>query len=173
MTSYFFVMAQLHMAPESAPSVLVATNTTSASAGQQNCGMVRNAKLEETNKVVYAAPRALPFVLTGNSFGNANQPPISKITDAQDVKKAIMVPSHVLAERRIKPLTPYKPVAWSEALSRHGLAWKYPSLVEGIFHGFALGIPSILQTHTPHNHMSITLYHDAYMDNVSKEFQLG
>jgi hypothetical protein len=45
--------------------------------------------------------------------------------------------------------------------------------VEGIIHGFNLGIPDILQTYTPNNHMSISLYHEAYIENVSKEFRSG
>jgi len=171
--SRFFAMAQLHVAPESAPFVWVATNTISANADQRNYEMVRGAKREETNRAAWSATKAWPSVSIGSSFEAANLCRTSKTIDAQVAEKATMVPSHVLAERRIKGLTTYKPSSWFEELSKHDLIGKYPSLVEGIAQGFDLGILFITKTYTPRNHISIDTFHDAYVENINKEFQSG
>ena len=84
-----------------------------------------------------------------------------------------MVPNAALADRKIKATTSYEAAVWHEELSKHGLEGRYPSLVKGINHGFHLGIPPILQTYTPRNNMSIDLHHNAYAENVDKEFQAG
>ncbi len=84
-----------------------------------------------------------------------------------------MVPNFALADRKTKGFTTYKARAWYKELSKHGLEGKYPLLVEGINHGFHLGIPTIAQTYTPHNHVSVNLHLNAYIENVDKEFQAG
>ena len=165
--------ALLHVAQESAPSALVVMNMISANAEQQSYGMVQREKLNETNKDAWSVAKALPSVSTGSSLGDVNQLPISKIINALAAEKPIMVPNSALADRRTKPITTYKFAAWSKELSKYDLVKKYPNLVEGIVHGFNLRIPTISQTYTPNNHMSITLYRDAYIENVSKEFQAG
>ena len=173
MTNRFFATAQPHVALGSAPYALVATNTTSASARPQSYGTVRRANRAETNKGVWSAARALPSVSTGSSLGDVSQPPTPTITDAPAVAKQITVPNVALADRKIKAITSYKAEAWHKELAKHGLEGRYPSLVEEIIHGFHLGIPTISQTYTPRNNMSINLYHNAYVENVDKEFQAG
>jgi hypothetical protein len=157
----FFATAQHHRAAVSAPYVWAATTTNSASAERQSSGMVQKAKRDETNKDVWSAAKALPCASIGSSLAVAHPPLISKTTDAQDAEKSTTVLSLVLAERRTRGLTSYKHASWSKQLSKHNLLEKYPDLVEGITCGFILGIPSINRTHTPNNHPSIALYHDA------------
>jgi len=171
MKSRFFATAQPCVAQESALFVWDATNTILASAEQQNYGMAQRAKHEETNRVVWSAAKASLSASTGSSFGGANQLPISKIIDAQAAEKPITVLNPVPAEKKTKINTTYKSESWSKQLSEHNLVGKYPKLVEGIMHGFHLGIPTILQTYTPNNHPSISLYRDAYVENISKAFQ--
>jgi len=173
MTSPFFAVAQPHMAWESAPPVSAVTNTTSANAKRQSYGMVPRASREETNKGIWSVAKVWPSVSIGSFHGDVSQPPTPKIIDARAAGKAIMVPNSALAEKRTKSITTYKAAAWSKELSKHNLAKKYPDLVEGITHGFHLGIPSITQTYTPCNHMSISLHREAYIENVTKEFQSG
>jgi len=171
--SGFFEKAQPRVAPEYALSVSVVTNTTSASAKLQNCGMARRANREETSRDVSSAARVLPSVSTGNYHKDVCQHPTSKTTNAQNVENLITVPNCAFAERETKPITTYKHAAWSAELSKHDLVRKYPDLVEGIIHGFNLGINTVSQTYSPFNHMSTTIYCDAYLENVNKEFQSG
>jgi len=173
MMSHLFAMVQPHMALESAPYVSVATSTISENAELRNYGTAQRTKHEETNRDVLSVLKVLHYVSTGSSTGAVNRLPIPRITTAQAAEKPITVLNPVLAERKIRGITPYKSTSWSEELSKHGLVGKYPNLVSGIIQGFNLGIPTILQTYTPNNHTSITLYHDAYIENVAREFQSG
>ena len=133
--------------------------------------MDRRASRAETNKGAWSVARASPSASTGSSLGDVSQPPTPRITGALAAAKPITVPNVALADRKIKAATPYKAAAWHKELAKHGLEGRYPSLVEGISHGFHLGIPVISQTYTPRNNMSISLHHSAYVENVDKEFQ--
>src|SRR6266545_7998947 len=156
MMSHLFAMVQPHMALESAPYVSVATSTISENAELRNYGTAQRTKHEETNRDVLSVLKVLHYVSTGSSTGAVNRLPIPRITTAQAAEKPITVLNPVLAERKIRGITPYKSTSWSEELSKHGLVGKYPNLVSGIIQGFNLGIPTILQTYTPNNHTSIT-----------------
>jgi hypothetical protein len=169
----FFATAQLHMALESAPFASDAKVTISANAEPQNFGTVRNAKQEGPSKGVWSPSRVLDCASTGSSPGVVSQPLISKTTDARDAEKQIMGHSLVLVQRRNRGFTTYDPMSWSEELSKHGLLEKYPNLVNGIMHGFNLGIPSIARTYSPINHISTKLYREAYTKIISQEFQSG
>ena len=158
--SRFFATVQLHVAPESVPSVWVATNMISAGADRRSYGMAQKAKLGEANKDAWSTTKAWPSASIGNSFEVVNPRLTSKIIDVQDVERPTMVPSLALAERRIKGLTTYDPSSWSKELSKHNLIGKYPNLVKGITLGFNLGIPAITKTYTPRNHISIDIHHD-------------
>ena len=50
------------------------------------------------------------------------------------------------------------------------LAARYPSLVQGLMHGFSLGIPRVHRTYTPPNHSSINALLNVYNDIVLNEF---
>jgi hypothetical protein len=135
--------------------------------------MVQRAKPRETKKGSLLISKGSLFVSTGSSLGVVDLLPISKNIVALGAGRRIMVPNNVLAERETKSITTYKAVTWSEELAKHDLVGKYPKLVEGIIHGFKLGIPIIVRTYTPSNHMSISLYHEAYVENINKEFWSG
>ena len=84
-----------------------------------------------------------------------------------------MRPRTALRQRRLEPLTPYRKDAWAWELVRHGLAAKYPLLVQGLANGFTLGIPCIRHTYSPPNHSSINALLHVYNDIVTKEFAAG
>lgn len=115
----------------------------------------------------------MPSASIGSCLGVASQPPTPRITDARAAEKPITGPSYALEDRKTKGITTYKASAWYKELIKHDLEGRYPSLVEGIIHGFHLGIQTIDQTYTPQNHTSINFYHNAYVENIDKEFQAG
>jgi len=159
--------------PGSAPFAWDDTSTIMESAGRQRYGMDQKASVEGTTRGDLSVQAVLPCASTGNFLEVVGRQGTPKTTGAPDVGRPTMAPKLVLEQRRSRGLTTYNPAAWKEELSRHSLLRKYPNLVDGIIHGFNLGIPTITRTYNPVNHMSIKLYHDAYLDIVNKEFRSG
>ena len=84
-----------------------------------------------------------------------------------------MEPSSALAQRRLKPLSPYPPKAWSTELKLLGLKDRYPHLVRGLEDGFQLGVPKILHTYTPLNNPSVNKLQIVYNNILANEFTAG
>ena len=84
-----------------------------------------------------------------------------------------MGPKAALKQRRHEPLIPYNREAWAKELSCCNLQGKYPLLVQGLMHGFDVGLPQVLHTYTLPNHISIHLLSDVYNNIVDNEFAAG
>ena len=168
----FFSPAQAHMG-ESAWSASVATNTPSQGAKMPSSGMAQSAQPRRMTKDALSQQMASHCASTGKSRGVANPRATQIDTGAQAVGSPIMGPKVALECRRHEPLTPYNREAWAEELSRLGLQGKYPLLMQGLMHGFDLGIPQVQHTYTPPNHPSVNLLSDVYKNIVDNEFAAG
>lgn len=78
--------------------------------------------------------------------------------------------SAVISLRRARALAPYRAEVWQSLLERSNLISKYPRIVHSLFHGFDIGIPRILSTHTPFNSPSIREHFLEFRRIVDHEF---
>ena len=156
--SRLFMEVQPRPSPGSAPFAWDDTSTTMESANCQRYGMGRRVSVEGTTKGNSSVQTVLPCASTGNFLEVVGHQGTPKITDAPGVGRLTMAPKLVLEQRRSKGLTTYNPAAWNKELSRHSLLHKYPNLVNGIIHGFNLGIPTITRTYNPIQPWLLHLY---------------
>jgi hypothetical protein len=80
-----------------------------------------------------------------------------------------------LEQRKLQALTPYKPMAWEQALRQAGLLEKYKHLPSSMQFGFDLHIPRITRTQAPPNKDSIDLpeHAKAFHKIIAAEFEKG
>ncbi|KAG1849111.1 hypothetical protein C8R48DRAFT_614393 [Suillus tomentosus] len=69
--------------------------------------------------------------------------------NALDVETWITELRTVLADRRLKAVTPYKADTWCLALTRSHLILEYPYILHLLQFGFFSSIPAITNTYTP------------------------
>lgn len=84
-----------------------------------------------------------------------------------------MVLSHALRLRSLRALTPYIPEAWECQLCASGLISRYPSIPDGLRHGFAVGISNPACSFTPPNNPSVSVHADVFKEIVDKELSKG
>lgn len=89
---------------------------------------------------------------------------------AQGVVRSDTTHSNAISLRRARALTPYKAENWQVLLNRSNLLSKYPNIVHSLFHGFDIGIPPIISTHTPPNSPSIFERFLEFKRIVDREF---
>jgi len=149
--------------------------TILSSAIQQNYGMAQNREGNptETTREGWSARTDPHYVSTGSYREDVRVHHTPNGTDAQDVQNPTMEPKHVLVQRRLKGLTPYKPDAWQTELDKHGLSFKYPNLALDLVKGFDIGIPKIFSTYVPPNHPSLFNLLDIHTTIIQKEFDTG
>ncbi|RXW13677.1 hypothetical protein EST38_g12183 [Candolleomyces aberdarensis] len=78
---------------------------------------------------------------------------------------------NALKRRSYEALTPYRGKEWEKMLNECGLLDKYERVVEGLRHGFHLGIPVVNTTFTPPNHRSVKRYAEAFQTIVQQELK--
>ncbi|KAF7343054.1 Reverse transcriptase/ribonuclease H [Mycena venus] len=91
-------------------------------------------------------------------------------TNARVAARPITELRTALIERGSKPLTPLVASAWESALHSTGLISRYPSIPNGLRHGFNISIPIIRSTITPPNSSSLGDHLKPFADVVQSEF---
>ena len=80
----------------------------------------------------------------------------------------------MLKLRQAKVLTPYIPEAWEQWLRACNLVNRYPSIPDGLRHGFHTRLSNIANSFTPpSNNPSIKLHASMFKEIVDKEFTKG
>ncbi|EFI28267.1 hypothetical protein CC1G_14291 [Coprinopsis cinerea okayama7 len=128
-------------APPYARSALGATSTISRRAAADCSGMEgpsRGQNGEATRNSPSQTGRVC--VSSGKSRDvEANNTP--RNTSAQAAGVLDMGLKAVLAQRRSRPLTPYKVESWKRRIREFSLETRYRNVVDGLRHGFDLGVP--------------------------------
>jgi hypothetical protein len=122
---------------------------------------------------VSSTPKGYLFATDGNVQEAARRQTTSPHTSALVAGARSTGLNHVLAARRLKSLTPYKPEVWRRLLEESDLLSRYPSIPDGLSQGFSGGIPPIAHTYSPPNSNSITEYGEVFQNIVEKEYMKG
>ncbi|TFY59650.1 hypothetical protein EVJ58_g5647, partial [Rhodofomes roseus] len=168
----FLAEAQVDKVAKPAPYVSDATpGPTWASAEPSLSGAEGPHRVNGTHLDRSSTPTAPPYASTGNALPVAPPSAPSTSTSARDAANAITVPTHALWQRRRKPLTPYVADVWEQLLADSGLQCRYPTIVQSFRHGFRIGIPHLVHTHTPPNAQSIDTHPAEFRNAIESERQ--
>jgi hypothetical protein len=78
-----------------------------------------------------------------------------------------------LRERGSNPLTPLVADEWESVLQSSGLISRYPTIPNGLRHGFNISIPPIHSTITPSNSTTLLDHYKPFQQVVLSEFRAG
>ena len=160
------------MASRHAPSASGGFHTTCETATTENYGMAHLPDVNETPAAASSTPKARQFAPTGSALlAVTSSTPLS-----MSVPGAVAVPMGprtALKLRRAKALTPYVPEAWEQWLRACNLIHRYPSIPNGLRHGFHAGLANLTSAFTPPNNPSIELHPSIFKEIVDKEFAKG
>ena len=137
-----------------------------------SCGMARPPDVNATPTITSSTPKANWSAPTGSapSVATSSTQPSTNVLAAATPP---MEPRTVLKLRRAKALTPYIPEAWEQWLRACNLVNRYPSIPDGLHHGFHAGLSDIASSFTPPNNPSIELHASMFKEIVDKEFTKG
>jgi hypothetical protein len=155
-------------------SVWGATPTTSSTVLPTAFGTVPTQpwQLATKNTCSYD-PQANPCASIGNAVVVAPTGHTTSVTSVPAVFLPPMELKAALALRHSHPVTPYDPAAWESLLHTHGLLPRYRDLPLGLRNGFDLHLPTILNTQTPPNRDSLSMYSAAFDSLLSHELRSG
>ena len=121
----------------------------------------------------YFSSMAGPSASTSNSPADAPAVATTTNISAPDAASPIMVLKLALEQRKLRALTPYKPMAWEHALRQAGLLKKYGHLPCAMQIGFDLHIPRITHTQAPPNKDSVGRpeHAEAFQKIIVAEFE--
>lgn len=170
-----FKAAHTALAPQQcAPSAWGETRTVSSSAQPNDSGTAPSPRSPPAATSIYSCEaQTNHYASTGNVLAVAPAPPTTSDTSA---RAAWLPPTELkiaLEHRRLHPITPYKFDVWETKLRAFNLLVKYPSLPQGLQHGFFLNIPRIHALQTPPNSPSSSIFLSAFETILNRELHTG
>ena len=168
-----FAKARAYLCSVPALSALGATPTTFPPAHQQPFGTVHWLAANEQGVDRSSIPWVPCCVSNGNSRSHARAFSTKTDTSVQGAGQRITALKSALEQRRLEPHTPYIASTWENALQQANLTASYPHLVNGLHHGFYVGVPTITGTFTPPNNPTIIHNTNAYKQIIEHNLQSG
>ena len=124
-------------------------------------------------KVASTTTMEMCYAVIGKNLTDVTSPTSLLNTTALDVATTPMALRNVIERSLIRAVTPYKPDAWQQWLSKAHLEHRYPNIYNGLHYGFSANLPPLSHTFSPPNNPSISEHGHIFEEIVNREFTKG
>ena len=156
-----------------APNVSDATPIASMTATTPNFGTAHLPFANETVKVASSTTMEACYAVIGKNLMDVTSPTNLLNMTALDVATTPMVLRNVIESSLVRAVTPYRPDAWQQWLSKAHLEHRYPNIYNGLHYGFSANLPPLSRTFSPPNDPSISEHGHIFEEIVNREFTKG